>query len=369
MNREPSARAVAAFGDATRVVRAPGRVNLLGGHVDYHEGPVVCLAIDREIAIAYRPRDDGRIVLRSLDLDGVVDVAADGGDDPTVVEPRWGRLVGGVARVLAEQAALRGIDGLVATNLTIGGGLSSSAAFEVAVATALADTAGLDADALEVARWCQRAEHESTGVPCGIQDQLASVRGRAGAALLIDCRTLDIDDIPMPADAAVVVVDSRVPRTLESSPWPQRRAEGLACASALGLRVLRDATPDQVAGNPRGRHVVSEMQRVWACADALRTGDLVAAGAQMTAGHASLRDEMEVSIPELDVIVEELLAAGAFGARLTGGGFGGCCIGLVRAVDADRVAARVVDAYHRRTGRGGVTHVVRAADGASARDA
>ncbi len=365
---DPIARVFAAFPDATAVARAPGRVNLLGGHVDYHEGPVVCLAIDREIAIAMRPRPDGRIVLRSLDLDGTVDIAADGRDDAPGIEPRWGRLVGGVASILAAHGRPPvGLEGVVGSNLTIGGGLSSSAAFEVAVAVSLVHAAGATGtpiEGAELALACQAAERAATGVPCGIQDQFASVLGRAGHALLIDCRSQHVEAIPLPGDIAIVVVDSRVPRTLETSPWPQRRADGLSCATDLGLRVLRDATPDQVAGNPRGRHVVSEMQRVWAFADALRAGDVRAAGALMTAGHASLRDDMEVSRPELDAIVEELLAAGAHGARLTGGGFGGCCVGLVDADQADGVAATVVRRYRERCGRDGMAYVAQAAPGA-----
>jgi galactokinase len=352
------------------VARAPGRVNLLGGHVDYHEGPVLCSAIDRDIAIAFAPAGEGRIRVRSLDLDGVVDVPADGSAEPATVVPAWGRLVGGVVRSLAYGGiVLSGIDGVVASNLTIGGGLSSSAAFEVAVATALVDAAGASLRGVDLALACQSAEHIANGVPCGVQDQIAAVCGRRDHALLVDCRTLAVDARPLPQGAALVVVDSAVPRTLESSPWPQRRAEGLACAERLGLRVLRDATAEQVAGDPRGRHVVSEMQRVGQLADALAAGDLVTAGARMTAGHASLREDMEVSIPELDVIVDELLAAGAYGARLTGGGFGGCCIGLVPATRADEIAAAVEARYRARTDRHGAAFVVQAADGASIEDA
>ena len=363
---DPRARVMAALPGATALVRAPGRVNLLGGHVDYHEGPVVGLAIDREIVVAYRPRDDGRIVLRSLDLDGVVDIAAGGADDATRVEPGWGRLVGGVATALAELGRPPvGIEGVVASNLVIGGGLSSSAAFEVAVATALVHATRFELAPLDVALASQVAEHRASGVACGIQDQVASALGRSGHALLLDCRTLAVEAIPMPHGVAVLVVDSRVPRTLGASPWPQRRAEGLDCATRLGLRVLRDATPAQVAEHPRGRHVVSEMRRVWQFADALRAGDVAAAGALMSAGHASLRDDMEVSIRELDVIVDALLEAGAHGARLTGGGFGGCCVALVDAPAADAIAATVLDTYARRTGRTGAAAVVHAAGGAS----
>jgi galactokinase len=154
-----------------------------------------------------------------------------------------------------------------------------------------------------------------------------------------------------------------VPRLLEQSPWPQRRAEGLACAQRHGLRVLRDATPDQVGDDARGRHVVSEMARVVAFAAALRHGDAVTAGSLMTEGHASLRDDMEVSIPELDVIVEELLTAGSFGARLTGGGFGGCAVALAPEQQAPEIVERVIAAYRTRTGHRGAAAIVHAATG------
>ncbi|HEX5616249.1 MAG TPA: galactokinase family protein [Acidimicrobiia bacterium] len=348
-----------------RFHRAPGRVNLLGGHVDYHEGWVVAMAIDHDVLVGARVRTDGRVVVRSLDLPGTVDVAADGTDEPSTVTPAWGRLVGGVVRELARQGRPAvGLDAVVATNLAIGGGLSSSAAFEVATALALGDVAGNPVPITDLALALQRAERTATGVPCGVQDQLVSLGGVAGHALLVDCRTLVATPVPIPESAAVLVVHSGVPRALAGSPWAQRRAESEAVAARLGLPVLRDATPAQVESDPRGRHVVAEMRRAREFADALGRGALRDAGALMLASHRSLRDDMEVSIPELDTLVELFVDAGAFGARLTGGGFGGCVVALAPRDDATGIANDVTREYGARTGRHATSWAMDAAAGA-----
>lgn len=346
-------------------LRAPGRVNLLGGHVDYHEGPVVAMAIDRDVVVGMRPRSDARVVVRSLDLTGTVDVAADGSTDARTVEPAWGRSVAGVVTTLARSGRPPvGIDAAVATNLEIGAGLSSSAAFEVAIALALSEAAEWSTDLRTLARACQQAELDATGVPCGIQDQLVALAGVRDHALAIDCRDLAIEALPLPPGVAVLVVHSGVPRTLEASPWAARRAESEAEATRLGLRVLRDAQPSDVADHPRARHVVTEIARVEAFASALRDGDVDALGALMLAGHASLRDDMEVSTPELDALVECLMDAGAFGARLTGGGFGGCAVALVPEERARSIAEHVSASYRARSHREPRPFLVRAAAGA-----
>jgi galactokinase len=345
--------------------RAPGRVNLIGGHVDYHEGWVVPMAIDRDIVVAARPRDDGRVVVQSLDLDGTVDVAADGSDDPRRVAPAWGRIVAAVCTTLADAGRDPiGADIVVATDLAIGGGLSSSAAFEIVIALALNDVAGFSIPQRELALAGQHAEHLATGVPCGVQDQMAALCGVEDHALLLDCRSFELDVLPMPDAARVLIVHSGVPRTLEGSPYAQRRAQGEAVAHELGLRVLRDATIDQVRHAPRGRHVVSEMRRVLDFADALRRSDLESLGALMLAGHVSLRDDMEVSTPDLDALVECLVDAGALGARLTGGGFGGCVVALVPTARADEIAREAPERYRERTGRRPTPMIVRGANGA-----
>jgi galactokinase len=348
-----------------RFWRAPGRVNLIGGHVDYHEGWVVPMALDHDIVVAASRRVNGRVVVRSLDLAGVVDVAADGSDDPRRVAPAWGRLVAAVCHTLADAGREPvGAEIAVATSLAIGGGLSSSAAFEVVIALALNDVAAFEMPARDLALAGQRAEHLATGVPCGVQDQMASLYGVEDHALFLDCRTFDLEVLPLPPSVRVLVVHSGVPRTLEGSPYAQRRADGEAVASSLGLRVLRDATLAQVRDQPRGRHVVSEMQRVRDFADALRRGDVDALGPLMLAGHASLRDDMEVSTRDLDALVVCLVDAGALGARLTGGGFGGCVVALVPAEKAEEIATVATQRYRERTDREPVPMLVRGANGA-----
>jgi galactokinase len=353
----------------TRTFRAPGRVNLIGGQVDYHEGWVVALAIDREVRVRATARDDGRVVARSSEFSGGVDVAADGTDDPPASRPDWGRAVAGVTRILAEMGRPPvGVDLVVSSTVPIGAGLSSSAAFEVACALALADAAGFALNGRELARAAQRAEHAATRVPCGIQDQMTSVLGRAEHSLFLDCRTLDIEHLAMPPELGVLVVHSGVARTLEGSPYAQRRAESEAVATRLGLRVLRDATLDQVRDIPRGRHAVTEMQRVRAFARALRARDLDALGPLMLASHASSRDDMDVSIPELDALVECLVDAGAYGARLTGAGFGGCAVAIGPVESAGTIADRATERYRARTGLEPTAWLVRAAAGASRTD-
>jgi galactokinase len=346
--------------------RAPARVNLIGGQVDYHEGIVVSMAIDRDVVVDVAPRRDGRIVARSQTLDGVVDIAADASDDPRAVEPPWGRAVAGVVRVLADHGVrVEGAELEIASAIPIGAGLSSSAAFEVAVALALTDARpDPRLTTLDVARLAQQAEHLALGVPCGIQDQLTSLTGRRDCAVRIDCRTFEVEPIRIPDSVGVVVVHSGVARTLEGSPWQQRRAESFAVAAELGLEVLRDASPEQVAGRPRGRHVVNEIARVREFADALRMGDVGTLGGLMLASHASSRDDMEVSIPELDALVDALVRAGAYGARLTGGGFGGCVVALVPRGDAAAIAERATTDYREQTGRVPTAWIVAAADGA-----
>ena len=349
----------------TRTFRAPGRVNLIGGQVDYHEGWVVSVAIDRDVVVRTTTRADGRVTARSSDFDGSVDVAADGRDDPPATQPAWGRAVAGVVRVLTGLGQTgAGADLEITSTVPIGAGLSSSAAFEVACALALSDAGGARLGGAQLALAAQQSEHAATGVPCGVQDPMTSVFGRAGHALFLDCRTLDIEHLAIPPELSVFVVHSGVARTLEGSPYAQRRAESEAVAARLGVRVLRDATLDQVRDLPRGRHAVTEMQRVREFARALQANDLDALGPLMLASHASSRDDMEVSIPELDLLVEHLVAAGAFGARLTGAGFGGCVVALGPTESATAILETATARYRASTGLEPTAWVVRAAVGA-----
>ena len=344
---------------------APGRVNLIGEHTDYNEGFVLPMAIDLDCAIAVTATAGDRVRIGSLDEGTTVDVAADGTDEPRAIEPAWGRYVAGVARALADRGRPpAGLEAVLASSVPAGSGLSSSAALEVACALALADAAGFGLPPDELALACQAAEHLATGVPSGIMDQLASVAGKAGHALLIDCRTLDVRHAPMPPEIGVVVVNSGVPRTLERTAYSERRAATHRIAAALGLSTLRDATPEQVGDEPLARHVVSENARVHETAEALAAADLERLGALFAESHASLRDDYQVSSAELDTLVYALLEAGARGARLTGAGFGGCVVAVCEAAEASAIANKGAEAYRAATGREPTSYVFRAEAGA-----
>jgi galactokinase len=342
-------------------------VNLIGDHTDYNEGLVLPLAVDLECVVRAEPSQDGLLTLRSLDLEDepAVQLPADGGTHPAAVAPSWGRYAAGVASVLADLGRPPvAVEATVTSTIPIGAGLSSSAALEVAVALVLCDAAGFELPTVELARACQRAELVATGVPCGIMDQLASLAGREGCALLIDCRTLEVTPIPIPSSLAVVVVHSGLPRALAESAYAERRSACEAVAARLGLRSLRDATAEQVADDPRARHVVAENDRVLRAARALERRDAEDLGLLLSASHASLRDDFQVSTPELDVLVSALEDAGALGARLTGAGFGGCVVALARREAAADVARRAAETYRAETGLEPTVHVCRAVDGA-----
>src|SRR3954469_15129891 len=306
---------------------APGRVNLIGDHTDYQGGLCLPMAIDRKVRIDFEPRHDGRAVVRSAEAEGTVDVPADGAFAPRRVDPPWGRTVAAVLQVLGRLGREPiGLDAQVTSTVPLGSGLSSSAAFEVAFAVACNTVAGFALGGRELALAAQEAEQRASGVPCGVMDQMASVFGRAAHALLLDCRSLAIEAVAIPDDAVLTVVHSGLPRRLAESAYARRRSACEAAAVRLGVETLRDATAEQVSGDPIARHVVSENARVTAFVDAVRAHDLPAAGQQMLASHASLRDDFEVSSPELDLLVELAMEHGAHGARLTGAGFGGCIV-------------------------------------------
>ena len=347
--------------------RAPGRVNLLGDHTDYCDGFVLPMAIDRECRVDVARREEGRVRARSRELLGEVDVAADAGEPVDRVEPAWGRFVGGVVHELvARGAEIPGLDLTVTSSVPPGSGLSSSSALSVGLTLAIADAAGCALDPVEVAQAALGAEVRATGVPGGLMDQLAAIFGRAGHALLIDCRRLSAEPVRLPDGIDVVVVHSGLPRTLAGSAYAERRAECEAAADRLGVPALRDATVEQVGGDARARHVVTENARVLAAADALRAGDLTSLGPLLLASHASLRDDFEVSTPELDVLVELLVEHGALGARLTGAGFGGCVVALVADDRTASLLAELPSRYRAATGLDPQAFVVQAVDGAGA---
>jgi galactokinase len=349
-------------------VRAPGRINLMGDHTDYNEGFVLPVAIDLDCVAGARRREDGRVRVRSLDVapaGDAADVAADGGDEPRTVEPAWARYVAGTVRALAAVGRPPiGIDAALSSTVPLGAGLSSSAALEVAVALALCEAAGFDPGRRELARACQEAELIASGVPCGIMDQLVSLLAAEGSALLIDCRSLEVEKVAIPPRVTIAAVHCGRPRELRSSEYAERRAACEAAARRLGLPSLRDARPADVDDDPFARHVVAENSRVLDTARALEAGDLAALGPLFAASHASLRDDFRVSTPELDALVEALIDAGALGARLTGAGFGGCVVALLAEAQAAPSLEQACTAYRRQTGLEPRPFVCRPAAGA-----
>ena len=354
------------------LVSAPGRANLMGDHTDGDEGYVLPVALDLRTVLAGRRVPD-RLVVRSAERpdDGVVEVDLRSGAGPT---SGWGRYATAVvAQCRAAGLRLHGFDGVLSSDVPIGAGLSSSAALEVAVALALLDDPPAPAD---LARLCQRAENEGVGVQSGILDQFASVACRAGAAMLLDCRDLAVQHVPLGDDLAVLVVHCGVGRDLSGSAYNERRDECARAASALGVRVLRDATAELLAERwssmddvvrRRARHVVTENARVLATAAALRTGDRAAVGELFAASHESLARDFEVSTPDLDLLVAAAAATdGVVGSRLTGAGFGGCTVSLVAAAGADETRDEVCRRYAESSGRTPRAWVSPAASGATA---
>lgn len=304
-------------------VRAPGRVNIIGDHTDYTGGLVFPMAIDRYTTINYQPTDD-IVHLTSEDDPHVVEFALDSPFDP-LLTPRWGRYVAAMAHLLKPSHGLRGT---VSSTIPIGAGLSSSAALELSVAYAL----GSQHSPVEIALLAQKAEHLATGVPTGIMDQLCIASAQAGHGTLIDCRSLEVSHVPIP-DEIVFVVQFIAHRTLEGSEYKDRVQQCARAEAIIGP--LRDAAlhdvseiSDSVIAH-RARHVISENERVLTFVDALQSADYVEAGRMMTQSHHSLASDFNTSTHQMDQAVQDTLnVSGVFGARMTGGGFGGCIVAM-----------------------------------------
>ena len=356
------------------MARAPGRVNLIGDHTDYNDGFVLPMAIDRAVWIALRPRNDRLVVLHSLDFDETArfelgDAQRDGGG--------WIEYVRGIAWSLEADGHRhpRGWEGVVGGDVPVGAGLSSSAALELAMARAFAGVSDLPWHPAAMALVAQRAENSWVGVNCGIMDQLISAAGRAGHALLIDCRSLETHPVPIPDSVAVVILDTATRRGLVDSAYNERRAQCEAAARLFGVPALRDVTVQEFDARAleldatmrrRARHVVTENARVLAAAAALAGGDVRSVGRLMDESHVSLRDDFEVSRPELDTMVELARAhAGCHGARMTGAGFGGCAVALVDAGVAPAFAQETAHRYAAATGLQPAVYVCVASEGAS----
>ena len=353
-------------------VRAPGRVNLIGEHTDYNDGFVLPMAIDREVRIALQPRDDRVVRVHALDL----------GEAATFQLGElsrgqgWAEYVKGVAWVLQEEGhALRGWDGVITGNVPLGAGLSSSAALELAVARAFATSSALTWDGARMALACQQAENQWVGVSCGIMDQLISACGREGHALLIDCRTLQLEAVPLPAGHVVVVLDTMTRRSLVDSAYNERRAQCQAAARHFAVEALRDVSLGQwdareaeLAALPRqrARHVIRENARTLAAAQAMRDGNAAKLGKLMDESHASLQRDFEVSSPALDAMVACARCHPACrGARMTGAGFGGCAVALVQADAVGSFQDAVAAGYREAAGREGKAYICRPTEGAA----
>ncbi|HKJ92922.1 MAG TPA: galactokinase [Longimicrobiales bacterium] len=373
---DAAARAAAAFrtrfGDPAVLARGPGRINVIGEHVDYSGGLVVPVAVNLDVVVAARPRTDAisHVVagdLAAQDTFGLADPAHGEG---------WASYVRGVTWLLREAGVpVPGYDMAIAGDVPRGGGMSSSAALEVAAATALLALAGASMEGVALAQLCRRAETEWAGVSCGIMDQLIAVLGRAGHALLVDTSTLAYRHVPLPASVRIVAVDSGVQRDLRASQYNDRVAATREAAALLDAEDLGHVAPDvfqRRAGElpdpvrRRARHVVTEIQRTRDAARALAAGRLDDAGRLMNASHDSLRDDFEVSIPELDALVAAARRVdGVYGSRLTGAGWGGCTVSLVDAGAVEAFRRRVPVDYREATGRDAVVYVLEAVDGAA----
>jgi galactokinase len=343
----------------------------MGDHTDYSDGLALPMAIDRQCTIELRRRHD-LVSIRSLDMPSGSEWVAcspDGSTDPRAVEPAWGGLAAGVVRTLSllGRPAI-GMDAVVSSTIPLGAGLASSAAFEVAVALGLCDIAGFRPSKRELARACRDAEHVASGVECGIMDQLTALEGVHGHALLIDCRSLDVQPVAIPEDLVVLAIHSGVVRGLSETGYTELRRSAAAAAGRLAVPALRDADSQLAEREPLARHVLSESSRVVAAAEALASGDRATLRELFSTSHDSLRDDVGVSTVELDTLVESLLEAGAIGARLTGAGFGGCVVALAERSTAIGVAERATTRYARKSGRRAEVFVCRPSAGAGLAD-
>jgi galactokinase len=363
------------------VTSAPGRVNLIGEHTDYNDGYVFPAAIDRYVAVAAGRRHDRMVHAFSENLHSgfrapLIDL------DPSRA-PSWGAYLKGVAQLLMRAGIdVPGVNLLVQGTIPRGAGLSSSAALEISLAHALLAAAGATMDDLEVIRIAQRAEQEFAGVQCGIMDQFIAQRGRRGHGLLLDCRSLEFEQIPLPGEVLVLVIDTGVRRALHGSDYNARRQECAAAVAELsrvrpGLTSLRDLLPGELPAllphldsllARRVRHVVTENDRVLRAADALRRGDTTRLGSLLYGSHLSLRSDYEVSCLELDALVDICAECDCvLGARMTGAGFGGSIVCLAGEQGAREIAARVQVEYPERTGQTAILHVCSVEDGAMTR--
>lgn len=359
LKNEITAQFNATFSDTpTHIIRAPGRVNLIGEHTDYNDGFVLPMAINRAVWIALRPRDDRQIIIHLIDYNQKVTIDLDDLQKDKISPVAY---VKGVAWALQNaDYTLNGWEGVLKGDVPIGAGLSSSAALEMATAQAFATVSGFAFDPPKMATLGQRVENQWIGVNSGIMDQMISAAGQRDRALLIDCRSLETTQVPLPPETAIVILDTSTRRGLAGSAYNDRRASCEKAAAFYGVPALRDldidtfkAKADQLDDETqrRARHIITENARVLAAKDAMLAGDAEAMGQLMNASHVSMRDDFEISADALNAIVACAQAHDAcYGARMTGGGFAGCGVALVRAEQAEDFAQVVTECYRAETG-------------------
>jgi len=373
LSEQVSESFVELFGGKPSVIaRAPGRVNLIGEHTDYNDGFVLPMAIDRAIWIAARPRADGLVRVHSIDFDSQETFSL----EDLKRGQGWSEYLKGVAYVLKlDGHRLSGWEGVMMGDVPRGSGLSSSAALELAAARVFASISSLEWNAAYMARVGQRAENEWVGVNCGIMDQMASAACRQGHALFLDCRSLEMEHVPLPGHVAVVVMDTSTRRGLVDSAYNERRSQCEQAARFFGVKALRDVSwaefekrksgLDEVVMR-RARHIVTENQRVLDAVRAMRSNDLAGLGNLLKASHVSLRDDLEVTNEALNQIVEAAqMQPSCYGARMTGGGFGGCAVALVDAGQIQTFTDEVQKAYRQSSGLEPQIYVCKADAGAN----
>ncbi len=355
------------------LVRAPGRVNLIGEHTDYNEGFVLPMAINHAVWIALRPNADAGVHLHSLDFNETISFSINLQYHPG---KRWADYIKGTTWALGQQGyALQGWEGVMGGDVPIGAGLSSSAAVEMAVARAFASISGWKWEPTRMAQACQQADRNWVGIQSGIMDQMVSAAAKSGHALKLDCRSLEMEHIPLSPDLLVAVLDTSTRRKLVDSAYDQRVKECQTSALFFGMSSLRDVEEtifNQRMGEldetlvRRTRHVITENQRVHQAVDAMQNNRFVELGQIMNASHGSLRDDYEVSSPALNQIVDcAMQAPGCLGARMTGAGFGGCAVALLRAESASGFTASLIESYHQTSGLTASVHICTAEAGAS----
>jgi galactokinase len=370
---------------STISTRAPGRVNLMGAHIDYNDGPVIPAAIDRAVYLSGAADAENTVTLYAHDLEAQITFQLDTLESKTDINgdplPEWALYPAGVAWSLQKAGLdILGLKAVYTSDVPVGAGLSSSAAVEVVFAVTWGALGGWEIDSMRLAQLCQRAENEYVGVASGLMDQFASIHGVEDHALYFDTRDLTWEPVPLPTETALVIADSGVRRSLTTSAYNERRA---SCEQAVELlkeympeiRSLRNVSPVEFAAfgdflppvvRRRAEHVVKEIARVQSALAALRSNNTQSFGALMFSGHASSRDLYEVSCPELDALVEIAHAApGCIGARLTGAGFGGCTVNLVEASKSSEFIETLTERYRERTSRETDVYLCRASAGAS----